>query len=852
MNKKTSIIKIIMALLALAQTIMGIIFVIMVLRYATFSKSAIIFAVCAILTFVLLIDFICYYGLRFKGKTAKIIAIVLSIIMIVLSSFGFYYLSRINKSIDNIINVDEKQKETSTVAFVTYKNEKIKSIYDINGTTKFGYINNESFIAGNVLALEVLNENNINPNMVAYDSYGDLILGLFEGSVEVAALPDNYYQMFSVNDGYEDYLIDTKTIHTYSKEIEITNIGGNDKDLTKDPFTVLLMGLDEQRTDSLMIATFNPSRMTVTMTSIARDSYVPIACYSGGARDKINHARTVSRQCTIDTVEQLMDVDIDFFVEINFYGIVDMVDAMGGLDLYSPVTFIGQQAGYENDENGRGKFFIWVGEGYLHRDGQQTLALARERHAMPGGDFDRQNNQQTIIKAMAEKMLNTKDINQILDVIEKAGDNIKTNFSLNQMSQLINFGIKMLNSTYEGKVDGVNGIFKFYNSRVTGYASWTYNESLSLPLWIYVPFKGSIADNKDLINRNLQINAKLRNNYAADFDTYYPYYDEFSVKDVYDEQREYQEMPDMMPYLTNGYTLEGVKAWLKERSWIKLSVVEVHEGDALYNANYGHNYVVKQSVAYGTKTANVKELTIWVIKHPIDCKIETYRQYDDCGYDYVVPEFVGMNYSELSNWIVDHPGVIVNITIVKESDQNSGYDENYANKVSYQSVEQWTMLNSLSTPINVTFNKKVNVEIDTNALFALSDKSSILNFLSNNGINYNLTEEYNESVALGSLIKFASYTSGVGVVNLNSDNVYDVIISKGSEPNIDVPIFSTISEYEAFCNTNGLTINEIPVNTSDPSLDGVKSQSHPAGTYKISQVEGISVEYYKYSSTEGN
>ena len=846
MNKKIKIIDIFSILFSLVQTVLGVYFITLVLKYATFSKATIILACCALGLMFLLIDLLCFYSIYYQRFAAKIATLIISVIIIGLSIFGINYLQRINKSVDNIITVNDKQFETSTVAFVTYDNEKINSIEDIKGNVKFGYIDNESFIAGNVLALEVVKDNGLNMEMLPYDSYGNLILALFSGEVDIAALPDNYYQMFSVDDGYEEYLVKTKIIHTYSKQVEVTTLSGNNKDLTKDPFTVLLMGIDEQRTDSLMVATFNPQRMIVTMTSIARDSYVPIACYSGGARDKINHARTVSRQCTIDTVEDLMGIEIDFYVEVNFYGVVEMVDAMGGLDLYSPVTFIGQQAGYENDENGRGYFTVWVGEGYLHRDGQQTLALARERHAMPGGDFGRQENQQKIIRAMAEKMLSTRDLNQIISVIEAAGDNIKTNFSLDQISQLVNFGIKMLNSTYAGKNDGVDGIFKFYSSRVTGYASWTYNESLSLPLWIYVPFKGSIADNQALIYRNLQINSTPRYDYQYDYDTLYPYYNEFKVKDTYDEQREYEEIPDIIPYFTNGYSLEDVRAWLKERSWINLTVVEVREGDAGFSSSYSHNQVINQSVAYGKKTANVKELTIWVAKHSVDCKIESYRAYDDCSDAYVVPEFVGMNYSELMTWKTNHPDVLLNITVI--TDNQSSYNANYENKVSYQSVEAWTFLRDLSGPININYNKKVSVQLDLAALFSYTSSSDIVYWFSSNGFtNVTYEDVYSDSVPAGHLVSAGGYTSASASPIVSTDNPIKVVISKGSEPVVDVPAFVSENDYVNFCNQNGLAPSVYYTETTDSSLNGqIISQSLSSGTYKISGLAGISINVYRY------
>ena len=114
-------------------------------------------------------------------------------------------------------------------------------------------------------------------------------------------------------------------------------------------------------------------RVSVTPISLIAescqtDSYVPIACYSGNSSDKINHARTRSRQCTIDTVEDLMDINIDFYFESNFAGLVDMVDAVGGIIIDNPYKFVGQES------DNRGKYTIWVPAGVNRRNGEPALA----------------------------------------------------------------------------------------------------------------------------------------------------------------------------------------------------------------------------------------------------------------------------------------------------------------------------------------------------------------------------------------------------------------------------------------------------------------------------------------------
>ena len=855
-KKKVNVLGIVALVIAALQTAAGAYLLMKVSKYTGFSRSIIISAMAAIAAFILLVDLIAIYAYRFKGRVVPVLAVILSMAMFFVTYKASTYVEKVDESIENLIQVDDTVTETHTMAFVTYDDEDLQTIDDMNSSTMLGYIDNESFIAGNVLALEAVEKNGLTAKLVPYDSYNNLLLALFQGDVDVAAMPNNYYSMFSVNDGYEDYLEKTNIIYTYEKEMTVDNLGGNDIDLTTDPFTVLLMGMDEQRTDTLILASFNPLRMTVTMTSIARDSFVPISCYSGKASDKINAARTVSRQCTIDTVENLMGVDIDFYVEVNFYGVVEMVDAMGGLFLYSPVRFIGQQAGYENDENGRGNFWVDVVAGWAMRDGQQTLALARERHAMPNGDFDRQENQQTIIKAMVTKMLEMRDLNQILAVIQAAGDHVKTNFSLDQMSQIINLGIQTLNTTYEGKVDGVTGLFNVINSRVTGYSSWNYNEQLSIPLWIYRLWNGSIKDNSALINRNIWKDQSLRENYDPDYDTLYPYYSAFVVKEVYNEQRIAYEAPDIMPTMKNVYYLADVNKWISSRSWIKLNVVEVREGDSLYSSSYRHNIVVAQSVAYGKLTEKMSELTVWVIKHDLDCTIEENQIYSECDSDNVLPDFVGMSLSEVNSWTSKHSEIKVNIKTLAQGDE--GYDSAYSNAVKSQSVKAYTQLSKVKDTVELVYCDGSTITINLKTLFGYTSKSELESWLKKNwSTNYSVKEAYSDTVEKGKLISITidgtKYTSATSNPTVKTTKNIVAVVSKGAEPTITVPNFTTVAEYQEFCKNNGIKESITYKDIADDSKAGteeIASQSVKAGTYKASAVSELSITVNRYVKNE--
>ncbi|MEA5017847.1 MAG: LCP family protein [Erysipelotrichaceae bacterium] len=840
-------------------TLLGLYFVVLLTRYTEVSSTLIIMIAIILISVILLINLTTIYGFFTKKNVFKIIAISLALVLSFAAAYGIYYIKSVNDSIDEII-VDGTEKEIATVAFVTYDNLIIKKIDDLKQSNKFGYIDNEAFQVGNVLALEEIENQNIKIELVPFDTYNDLLLGLFNKEVDVAALPDNYYEMFVVNDGYQDYLDKTRIIHTYSKEVDTNGLAAVDKDLTKEPFTMLLIGVDEERSDSLILASFNPQRMTVTMTNIARDSFVPIACYKNNQYDKINHARVVSRGCTIKTVEQLLDVEIDFFVEVNFKGVVEIVDAIGGLWLTSPVRFIGQTASYD-----RGTYTVWVDKGYQLMNGEQVLAFARERHHMPQGDFTRQENQKAIIINLFSTLLEMKDLNKALSVVKAAGSNVSTNMSLSQMTQLLNFGFDSLNNTYVGRVNSTS-IFQIISTRIVGYESWTYNEGLQLPLWIYKLYNGSIKDNVAYINRNLQIDQKLNEFYNANFDILYPYYWPVSfTPDEYNEPKVHEKLPDfMMAMVKNAWTLEDVQEWHKTRQWITLKLTPVIYGDKLYDEAYAHHRVVYQSVNYGVKTSNIKQLEISYIQKDLDCSISDNQKYIECSDSYVVPKFIGFSQANIDKWKTDHPGITVDVVYVDNTSTIEGvtYDANMANKIGAQSVSQYAKWGAVNNKITVYFFNYPKANLRVSELLTLSGENTVKDWFVNSGwiTEPEISRVYDTASANRVITvrvrkddgSFETLTSDTSNYRINR-KVF-VTLSRGIEVPTPLPNFVGLylSDFQAYMNDINLDMSSVtyvridrPEGSDSTWIDKITIQSVSAGEKDYRIIRAITITLYQ-------
>lgn len=642
----------------------------------------------------------------FKGH--RILSTIMSFMLVVILGGSIYVLFtilQINSVVNEVIIEGDSIEEVST-SFVTYNNNSITTLDQIKGK-RFGFVENVNVQEGNLLAIEELSDKKIDVTFVKYDTYNDMLLGLFSKEIDVAPLPKEYYSMFISNDGYEEHLEKTKVIHEFSTKIKIEGTDAVKKDLSKEPFSILLMGNDGGRTDTLIFVSFNPKTMVATLTSIARDSYVPIACYKNQASDKINHSRQISRQCTLDTVSNLLGEQVDYFVEVNFKAVVDIVDSLGKLWIVSPIEFVGQDS-----SDDRGHFTVWINKGGQFMSGEQVLAFSRERKNMPGGDLQRQLNQQQVITALLGKLLETRDINMFVNALKSAGSNVKTNLSISEMTGLANYVVnEMSSSVIDNKY-----FVQMVSSRISGYFSWAYNDSLQLPLSIYKPYQGSINDAQSLINQNMMKDYKTNNDSKFSFNIFTPYYGISYIKDWYDEREIHEPLPDFMPSMVNNgdpWLLSKVKTWAQTRNWIKLNVVEIWENNPEHNQNLLYNQVISQSVRYGIKTANISELTVKVIKHELDCRIEINRSDEQCKS--IVPNFANMRVTDIIQWNQAN-GDILNLKYIDETSPD--YNLNKVNQVISQSVEAYTKLKNVTTKIEVVIVDYPKVIVPVSDIFS--------------------------------------------------------------------------------------------------------------------------------------
>ncbi|PTM59545.1 LCP family protein [Desmospora activa] len=203
-----------------------------------------------------------------------------------------------------------------------------------------------------------------------------------------------------------------------------------------EPFTVLLIGADGDdqnwRADTLMLAAINPKENTMFMYSIPRDSYAEMA-NSNGVKTKINAAPYYGVRAGVDpetnlveTVEDYLNVPVDYFVKLNFQGFIDVVDAIGGVEVDVPFSF---------DMRLFNKWYSFQ-EGPAHLDGHEALAYVRMRKSDPRGDAGRNDRQREVVQNLLSQGVSFNSVNKINDVLQAVGNNLGHNMQVNEMYKM--------------------------------------------------------------------------------------------------------------------------------------------------------------------------------------------------------------------------------------------------------------------------------------------------------------------------------------------------------------------------------------------------------------------------------
>ncbi len=386
--------------------------------------------------------------LHFKAKKflPRLLAGFIALCMCVGLAYGNYFIYKTDNTFDVVTSLADSKATTTSI--VVLKVSSINKEAELKGK-KIGTILDMDKKPTKRM-LDDLNKDNIKYTTKDYSNLDELMEAFYSGEVDAICLNEKYRDILHETQAYFTFQTDTRIVH---QNIHYTKVEKNDNpsdpvnDISKDAFTVLVSGNDSYgtlqdsntRSDANLLLTVNPKTGTILMTSIPRDYYVELVCPSDdgelacpeGSYDKLTHSGLMGIKSTEKTIEKALGIKINYNVRINFSSVVNLVDALDGIDLDIKK---GEEVDifYVNSQPG-------LSVGKHHVDGETALAFARERHAYLDGDNQRVRNQQKVFKAIFNRIVSPKMITnygKFMDALAVAFD---TNLSGDEISKFVKY-----------------------------------------------------------------------------------------------------------------------------------------------------------------------------------------------------------------------------------------------------------------------------------------------------------------------------------------------------------------------------------------------------------------------------
>lgn len=366
---------------------------------------------------------------RKKGTFGKVFSLLLTFCLFI----GSYYVAEANDMISRITGGNYKVDKMIVAVRADDPAETLEDAADYTFGVQFSKGSDNMQAAVSDIQKQIGSE----IQTTECDSVQTQAQQLLDGKVDAIIYNGAYTSLMEEN--VTDFSKKIKILYTFDIRVQLDfgNSGATDDSITKEPFTIYISGIDTygevsetSRSDVNLIAVVNPKTYQILFVTTPRDYYVPIPGISGGQKDKLTHAGIYGIDASMRTLGQLYETDINYYARLNFTSLIDIVDTLGGVDVYSELAF---QTGKESG------CIVDVQEGWNHLNGEQALAFSRERHALADGDNQRGKNQQAVLTAMLRKCLSPTMLLKAGTIMNQVSSEVETNLSQAQINSLIKY-----------------------------------------------------------------------------------------------------------------------------------------------------------------------------------------------------------------------------------------------------------------------------------------------------------------------------------------------------------------------------------------------------------------------------
>lgn len=410
----------------------------------------------------------------------KLFSSFFGIIVCIISFIGVLYL---NNTFDFLKNLLSKEYENINYNVVVLKSMEYENINDLKNEV-CGLLDENSDNVISTLSEKVAFNDSISNDI------GSLLDGLYNYSFKAIIVDNDVLAMLKEEDKSDiDFENVTKVLYTFSVKTKISNENVENIDINE-PFAIYISGIDQYgnintvrgRSDVNIIMIVNPHTNKILLVNTPRDYYVSLSGKQG-LKDKLTHAGVYGIDLSMKTLEDLYNMEIDYYLRVNFDTVIELVDVIDGIEVYSDQTF--------NSSFIKG----WkVEKGLNYLDGKKALAYSRERYAYLTGDRHRGQNQQDVINAIIKK---TSKSRILLTKYNKIIDSLDGSFQTNMPTQTIQNFIKyQLDKMPTWNVESIN---------VSGSDAYeyTYSYGTRQKLYVMLPYENDIKNAKEKISEVL-------------------------------------------------------------------------------------------------------------------------------------------------------------------------------------------------------------------------------------------------------------------------------------------------------------------------------------------------------------
>ena len=382
-------------------------------------------------------------------RAVKVTLAIVSIILAIITSFGFRY---VNQTVSFIENITGSHNETQTYKVLVLKTARYDNIEQLN-QQHIGFLSSNPNIENTKKTLK----SKINYKDTDYSELGTLIAGISDYKVSAIVLADSYLEFLEENN--QEFIETTKVIYEFEVRID------SEKDIKRvnvatDPFILYISGSDSRiglndtaRSDVNILAVVNPKQAKILLVSIPRDYYVQLHSTTG-IKDKLTHAGIYGTAMSKNTIQDLLGIDINYTLKVGFSTVINVVDAVGGIDIYSDKDF----TAWTNNEC---KFM----KGTQHVDSKCALAFSRERYSYETGDRHRGENQQQVITKLVEKFSEPHYLINYPKILSTAEGSFETDLSYDEITDFARYQLAELKSWQVESIslDGTGSMLPTYS-----------------------------------------------------------------------------------------------------------------------------------------------------------------------------------------------------------------------------------------------------------------------------------------------------------------------------------------------------------------------------------------------------